>query len=99
MLVSFLTHVTIVTGEKSRHFSDDIIMIVVHVQINSLVLLWTPINELIAIFFGHNINLIISQVRLEVFGLINSAQTERHAGILVKFPCQAHLQWSRCFSK
>ena len=48
-----------------------------------------------SIFFGHDTDLVFGQVRLELFGLLNSAQADRHAGILVKFLCQTCLHRGR----
>ena len=92
MIVGFLGRMAIVVaGEKSRHLGDDVIMIVVHVQVNLLVFLWTGIDDFIAVFFGHDTDLIIGQVRLKLFSFFNSARTKRYARILVEFLCQTRL--------
>ena len=81
-------------GEKSRHFGDDVIVIVMHVEVNLFVFFWTGINDFIPIFFGHDTDLVFAQVCLELFGLLNPARTERHAGVLMEFPSQSCLQGS-----
>ena len=92
MIIGFVAGVAIVAaGQESRHPGDDVIMIVVHVEVNFLVFLKTTVNDIIVVLFRHDIDLIIGQVRLKLFGLVNPARTERHAGILVKFLCQTRL--------
>ena len=92
MVVSLLTRETVVAAsKKSGHFSDDIIVIVVHVQINLLVFLGTRVDYFIAIFFRHDTDLVFGQVRLELFGLLNPAQSEWYVGVVVEFLCQTHL--------
>ena len=80
--------------EKSRHLGDDVIVVVVHVQVNLFVFLWTGVDDFIAILFRHDTDLILGQVRLKQFGLVNPARTKRYAGILMKFLCQTRLQGS-----
>ena len=93
--LSLLIRVAIVNArEKSRHLCFDIIVVVMHVQINLLVFLWTGVDNFIAIFFGHDTDLVFGQVRLELFGLLNPTGTERHASILVKFLCETRLHRS-----
>lgn len=82
MIIGFLARMTIVdTGEKSRHLGHNVIMIVVHVEVNLFVFLRTGVDDVIVVLFRYDINLILGQVRLELFGLFNSTRTERHAGI------------------
>ena len=95
IVVSLLARMAIVNaGEKSRHLGDDVIMIVVHVQVNLLVFLWTSIDDFIAVFFGHDTDLIIGKVGLKLFSLLESTRTKRHAGVLMKLLRQTRLQWS-----
>ena len=95
MIVGFLARVAIVAaGKKPRHLGHDVIMVVVHVQINSLVFLWASVDDFIAVFFRYDIDLAIGQVCLKLFSLVESTCTKRHAGVLVEFLCQTRLQWS-----
>ena len=95
MIVGFVARVAIVNaGKKSRHFGDEVIMVVVHVQVNLLVFLWASVDDFIAVFFGHDTDLIIGKVGLKLFRLLESTRTKRHAGVLVEFLCQTCLQWS-----
>ena len=95
MIIGFLTRMAIVAaGEESRHLGDNVIMIVVHVEVNFLVFLRTTVNDIIAVLFLHDIDLIIAQVRLEQFCLFKPARTKRHARILVEFLCQTRLHRS-----
>ena len=92
MLVSLLTRMAIViTGEKFQHLGDDVIVVIMHVEVNPLVFFRAGVDDFIAIFLAHNTDLVFAQVRLELFGLFDPARTERYVGILVKFPCQARL--------
>ena len=62
MLVSLLTGVaTVVAGEKPRHFGDDVIMVVMHVEVNLFVFFWTGVDDFIAIFFRHDTDLVFAQ--------------------------------------
>ena len=80
MIMDFLTGVAIVvSGKESGHLGDDVIMIVVHV------------DDIIVLLFRDDIDLILGQVRLKQFGLVNPARTERHTGVLVEFLCQTRL--------
>ena len=95
IIVCFFARMAIVVAsEKSRHLGDDVIMVVVHIEVNLLPFLWTRIDDFIGVFFGHDIDLIIGQVRLKLFSFFNSARTKRHARALVEFLCQTRLQWS-----
>ena len=77
--VGFLAGVAIVAaGEESRHLGDNVIMIVVHVEVNSLVFLRTTVSDIIVVLFRHDIDLIIGQVRLEQFGL-GQSRTDQEA--------------------
>ena len=99
MVVSLLAAVAaVVTGKESGHFSDDVIMVVVHVEVYSFVFLWTSVDDIIVVLFRDDIDLILCQVRLEQFGLCNPTRTERYTGILVKFLCQTRLQGSSMIS-
>ena len=92
--VGFLAGVAIVAaGKESRHLGDDV-MIVMHVEVNPFVFLRTVVDDVIVVPFRDDINLILGQVRLKQFGLINPAQTKRHARILVQFLCQTRLHRS-----
>ena len=92
MIIGFLPGVAkVAAGEESRHLGDNVIMIVVHVEVNFLVFLRTTVNYIIAVLFRHDIDLTIGQVRLELFGLFNPAWTERHASVLVEYLCQTRL--------
>ena len=92
MIIGFLAHVAkVAAGKESGHLGDNVIMIVVHVEVNFLVFLRTTVNDIIAVLFRHDIDLIIGQVRLELFGLFNPARPKRHASVLVKFLCQTRL--------
>ena len=92
MLVSLLAGVAIVvTGKESGHLGDDVIMDVVHVEVNPFVFLRTSLDDIIVVLFQDDIDLILVQVRLKQFGLFNPTRTERYAGILVKFLCHARL--------
>ena len=93
IVVRFLTAVAIVVvGKKPRHLGDDVIvMIVVHRQVNLIVFLWVGVDDFIAVLFRHDIDLIIGKVRLELFGLVKSTRTEKHAGVLVEFLSQMRL--------
>lgn len=53
-------------------------MVVVQVLVNLPVFLWAGVDDLIAILFRHDIDLMISQVRLKLFGLFQTTRTERH---------------------
>ena len=95
MIIGFLAGVAIVAAAKeSRHLGDDVIMIVVHVEVNLFVFLRTSVDDVIVVLFRHDIDLMLGQVHLEQFGLVNPTRTKRHAGVLVKFLCQARLQES-----
>ena len=95
MIVGFLARMAIVNaGEKFRHLGDDVIMVVVHVQVNLLLFLWTSIDDFIAVFFRDDTDLVIGKVGLKLFSFFNSARTKRHAGVLMEFLCQTRLQWS-----
>ena len=92
MVVSHLTGVTVVvTGEKTRHLGDDVIMVVVHVEVNPFVFLRTGVDDIIVVLFRDDIDLILGQVGLKQFGLLDPTRFEKYVGILVKFPCQARL--------
>ena len=94
MLISLLAGMAIVVmGENPRHLGDDVIMIVVHAEVNPFVFLRTSVDDIIVVLFRDDIDLILRQVHLEQFGLLNPTRTERHARILVKFLCQTHLHW------
>ena len=96
VIIDFLTRVTIVVAcKKPRHLGDDVIVIVVHIEVNLLVFLRAAIDDFILIFFGHDIDLVFGQVRLEQFGLFDPTRTERYVGILVKFLCHTRLHRSR----
>ena len=63
-----------------------------------LVFLRTGVDDFILIFFGHDIDLVFRQVRLKLFGLLDSARSEPYACIFVKFPCKCVCigqRWSR----
>ena len=50
--VGFLAAVAKVTvGKKPRHFSDDVIMVVTHVEVHLLAFLWTGVDDVICILF------------------------------------------------
>ena len=52
IVVSLFARVAIVSAyKKSRHFGDDVIVVVVHVQVDLLLFLWTRVNDFIAVFF------------------------------------------------
>ena len=94
IVVSLLTGVAVVvTGEKTRHLGDDVI-VVVHIEVNLLVFLWAGVDDIIVVLSRDNIDLVFGQVRLELFGLLDPTRSERYAGILMKFLCQARLQRS-----
>ena len=84
----------VVPGEKPRHLGDDVIMIVVHVEVNLFVSLRTSVDDVIVVLFRYDIDLILGQVRLELFNLVNPTRTKRHAGILMKFLCHTRLHRS-----
>ena len=66
IILCFLARMAIVNvGEKARHLGDDVIMVVVHVQVNLLVFLWTSIDDFIAVFFRDDTDLIILQFRTD----------------------------------
>ena len=67
----------VVAGEKSGHLGDDVIMVVVYVEVNFLVVLRTRVDDVIVVLFRHEIDLILGQVRLKLFGLHNFVGTER----------------------
>ena len=69
-------------GEKSRHLGDDAIMVVVHVEVNSLVFLRSRADDVIVVLFRHVIDLTLGNVSLKLFGLLNSAGTDWYAGVL-----------------
>ena len=92
MLVSLLTRMAIVvTGEKSGHLGNNVIVVIMHVEVNPLVFFRAGVDDFIAIFLAHNTDLVFAQVCLEQFGLLNPARTERHVSILMKFPCHTRL--------
>ena len=63
-------------GEKSRHFGDDVIVVVMHVEINPLVFFRTGVDDLIAILFGHDTDLLFAQVCLEQVCLAQSCMDQ-----------------------
>ena len=72
MTVSFLTGVAIVVvSEKSRHLGVDVMIRVVHVDVNFLVFLRTRVDDVIAVLFRHDIDLTLAKVSLKLFGLLN----------------------------
>ena len=78
MIISFLAGMTVHRSrQKAGNGGNDIVMIIVKVQINSLLLIGTNLNKSVLMIFGHNINLIIGKVRLKLFDFIQSTGTQR----------------------
>ena len=72
MIIDFLAGVTTVAaGKESRHLGDNVIMIVVHVEVNPFVFLRTSVDDIIVVLFRDDIDLILGQVRLKQFGVFN----------------------------
>ena len=66
IITGFLTGMAVVAaGEEPRHFRNHIVVVVVQVQINLLVFVWTSLNDIIIVFFRHDIDLILGQVQLK----------------------------------
>jgi hypothetical protein len=63
--------------QKAGHLGNDVVMIIVKVQINSLLWIGTNINKSVLMFFGYNIDLVIGKVRLKQFDFIQSTGTQR----------------------
>ena len=58
MIIGFLAGVAIVTaGKESGHLGDDVIMIVVHVEVNLFVFLRAVVGDVIVVLFRDNIDL------------------------------------------
>ena len=72
-------------GEKPGHFCNHIIVVVVHVQINPLVFVRIDVHNFIFVFFGHNVYLIFSEIRLKLFCFLNTAPSKMNACICVEF--------------
>ena len=52
IIVRFLALVTVVcAGKETRHLCNHVVVIVVHVQINPLVFVWTAVNNLVVVLF------------------------------------------------
>ena len=74
---------TVVTAsKKSRHFCNHIVVVVGHVQINSLVFVWATVNNVVAVLFRNNDDLIVGQIRLKPFGFFNSARAKGTSALL-----------------
>ena len=71
------------TSKKPQHLGNNVVMIIMKVQINSLFLIGTNINESVLMFLGHNTNLVIGKVRLKLFDFVQTARTQRDGSILV----------------
>ena len=92
IIVRFLALVTVVcAGKETRHFRNPVVVIVVHVQVNLLVFLRTAVNNLLVVLFGHNINLILGQIRLKLLGFFDTTRTQRNVGFGVQFLRQSGL--------
>ena len=86
IIVRFLAFVTLVRADKKpRHFRNHVVVVVMHVQVNPLVFVWTTVNNLIVVLFRYNVNLILGQICLKLFGFFDTARTQRNACIGVKF--------------
>ena len=92
MIVGFVARVAIVNADEKRgHLGDDVIMVVVHIEVNLLLFLWTSIDDFIAVFFRDDTDLVIGKVGLKLFSFFESTWTKRHARILVEFLYQTRL--------
>jgi hypothetical protein len=69
--------------KKPWHFGNNVVMIIVKIEINSLFLIGASINKSVLMIFGHNIDLVIGKVRLKLFDFIQSTGTQRNGSILV----------------
>jgi hypothetical protein len=84
MIISFLTGMTVpFTCKKCWHAGNDIVMIIVEEKINPFLLLGTRINNGILMVFGHNVDLILSQIRLKSFDFIQTTGSKGNVCFLV----------------
>ena len=92
--VRFLALVTVVcAGKETRHFRNHVVVIVVHVQINLFVFLRTTVDDVVVVLFGHDVDLILGQIRLKPLSFLDTTRSQRNAGVGVQFLCQLRLQW------
>ena len=60
-VVGFLTTLaTVIRCEKSGHFGNHVVVVVVHVEVNLLFFVWTSVDDFIVVFFGHDVNFVIA---------------------------------------
>ena len=59
IVVSLLAGVVVVvTGKESGHFSDDVIMVVVHVEVYPFVFVWPGVDDIVVVLFRDDIDLV-----------------------------------------
>ena len=80
--------------EEPRHFRDHIVVVVVQVQIDLLVFVWTGVDDFIIVFFRHDIDLILGQVQLKFLSFFYTTRTHRNTCVGIKFLSQSGLHRS-----
>jgi hypothetical protein len=84
LIVPLFTGMTVpFTCKKCRHACNNIIMIIVEEKINPFLLLGTRIKDGILMVCGHNVDLILGQIRLKSFDFIHTTGSKGNVCFLV----------------